>query len=76
MLQNYQYNLFSLVKQFPLFALLFFLNAFFQTIADSDADTNADMKIYQCLRLHIKMICRRFPIIALFTFRDIRTRDV
>ena len=30
--------------------------------------TNADMKIYQYLRLNIKMICRSFRIIALFSF--------
>ena len=34
------------------------------------------MKIYQYLRLHIKMICRMFRIIALFTFGDIRTREL
>ena len=38
--------------------------------------TNADMKIYQYIRLNIKMICRRFRIIALFSFWDIRTRDI
>ena len=37
--------------------------------------TNADMKIYQYLLLHIKIICRRFRIITLFAFWDIRTRD-
>ena len=34
------------------------------------------MKIYQYLRLHMKMISRRFYIITLFTFWDIRTRGI
>ena len=31
------------------------------------------MKIYQYLRVHIKIICQRFRSLALFTLRDIRT---
>ena len=34
------------------------------------------MKIYQYLRLHIKIICQRFCSIILFSFWDIRTRDI
>ena len=37
--------------------------------------TNADMKIYQYLRYHIKIISRRFRIITPFTFWVIRIRD-
>ena len=38
--------------------------------------TNADMKIYQHLRLHIKILYWRFRIMMLFTFWNIRTRGI
>ena len=34
------------------------------------------MKFYWYLRLHIKIICRRFHITRPFSFWDIRTRDI
>ena len=38
--------------------------------------SNEDMKIYQYLRLHIKIIYRRFLIITRPTFLDIYIRDL
>ena len=38
--------------------------------------TNADMKIYQHLSLHIKILCRWFCIVTLFTLWDTHTRDI
>ena len=36
---------------------------------------NADLKIYQCLRHHMKIICPRFHIKAPFTFWDMRSKS-
>ena len=38
--------------------------------------TNADLKIYRHLCLHIKIISRRFHIITAFTFLVMRIRDI
>ena len=49
--------------------------AFVNLIIIFQGYTNADMKIYWYLCLHMKIICRRFHIMASFTFWHIRTRD-
>ena len=48
----------------------------FEELVIPEKYSNADLKICQYLRLHMKLICWRFHIKTPFTFWDMRTWDM
>ena len=56
------------------FANIYLFSIFFPM--DFKRYAAADMKIYQYLCLHIKIIFQKFRIVTLFTIWDIHTRDI
>ena len=64
-------------KDFGIFSFYFVVICKNFRFASSDwRQTNADLKICQYIRLHMKIICRRFHIKAPFTFWDMHTWDM
>ena len=64
-------------KDFGIFSFYFVVICKNFRFASSNwRQTNADLKICQYIRLHMKIICRRFHIKAPFTFWDMHTWDM